>query len=272
MIAPALLVIASLAVTPPGRGRVPSASASQVEVCAAAIQAFDEAARIGGSDPTAARRLYEQARDGFESLVDDGVENGRLLYNLGNTYVRLGQIGQAIACYRRAERLIPGDPQLAENLRFARSLRQDQISPPATAAALRSLFFWHYGTPLALRSTLALAAFAAFWALMAARLFVRARHAALVWSARAVAVLTLTLACSVGLELYEQRTTRAGVITANNVVLRKGNGESYEPRFDHRFSDGVEFVLTEPPRGDWLHIALPDGKDGWIRSDQAELL
>jgi len=270
MIGPLVMSIALLAVTPE-RNRASLERASQYETCAAAIRSFDEASKLGARDPTAARRLYEEARRGFQSLVDDGVENGRLYYDLGNTYVRLGQVGKAITCYRKAERLIPGDPQLNENLRFARSLRQDQISPPATAAALRSLFFLHFNTSQALRSRIGLIAFAAFWALMAVRLFIGSRPASLVWATRGAAFLTVVLACSIAWDWYDARTM-AGVVTSENVVLRKGNGEAYEPRFDHRFSDGVEFVLTEPPRGEWLHIQLPDGKDGWIRRDQAELL
>lgn len=270
MIAPLMLTVALMTVTPE-RSRTSVERASQIETCAAAIRSFDEASKLGARDPTAARRLYDESRRGFQSLVDDGIENGRLYYDLGNTYVRLGQVGKAIASYRKAERLIPGDAQLNENLRYARSLRQDQISPPATAAALRSLFFWHFDTSLVTRSKIGLIAFAAFWGLMAVRLFVRGRPASLVWATRGVAALTIALACSIAWDRYDARTM-AGVVTSENVVLRKGNGEAYEPRFDHRFSDGVEFVLTEPPRGEWLHIQLPDGKDGWIRKDQAELL
>ncbi len=244
----------------------------QVRVLADALGTFDEAARIAARDPRRASELYQIAAAGFEALVADGVRNGRLFYNLGNTYIRLGRIGKAIACYRRATALMPDDPNLRENLRFARTLRQDQIAPPETATAVRSLLFWHYGISMRWRSHLALAAYVAFWVLMAAGLLARGRPAALLWASRAAGLTALLLGASVLIESYSRSATQAGVLITDGVVLRKGNGEAYEPQYDYRFSDGLEFELVEPTRGDWLHIRLPDDKDGWVRSDQVELI
>lgn len=261
-----------LALSAGGISAAPNSVEHQRQLLAAAKHAYDEAAGIGARDPDAARRNYEDAARNFESLIDSGVENGKLYYNLGNTYVRLGRIGKAIACYRRAEKLSPGDANLAENLRYARSLQQDRIAQPATADALRYLLFWHYATPLNLRAWIGATAYIALWILLAVGLYFRPRPAALKWATAACAVLAVSLAASVGFDLYNANHSRAGVLTADNVLLRKGNGDSYEPRFDYRFSDGVEFTLDEPPRGDWLHVRLADGKDGWIRRDQADLL
>jgi len=262
-----LLAAATTGISPaPG-----STIEQQRQTLAAARQAFDDAAKIGSRDPDAARRGYEDAARGFQSVIDSGIENGRLYYNLGNTYVRLGRIGKAIACYRRAERLIPGDANLAENLRFARSLQQDRIAQPATADALRYLLFWHYSIPLTQRAWFGATAYIATWVLLMLGLWLRPRPALLKWATAGCAVVALTLAASVGFDLFVH-DARAGVLTADNVILRKGNGDSYEPRYDYRFSDGVEFTLDEPPRGEWLHVRLSDGKDGWIRRDQAELL
>ena len=72
-----------------------------------------------------------------QGLIDDGVDNGKLYYNLGNAQLQIGDLGQAIVSYRRAERLIPNDSNLRENLRFARSLCRNQI-PTATGRAARA--------------------------------------------------------------------------------------------------------------------------------------
>jgi hypothetical protein len=43
------------------------------------------------------------------------------LYNLGNSYARMGKPGMAILNYERASLLAPGDPDVQTNLRFVRA-------------------------------------------------------------------------------------------------------------------------------------------------------
>ena len=44
-----------------------------------------------------------------------------MLFNWGNALFKSGQLGRAIAVYRRAEALSPRDPDLRANLQFARN-------------------------------------------------------------------------------------------------------------------------------------------------------
>ena len=92
-----------------------------------------------------------------------GRGNGFLLYNIGNTYLRLGDVGRAILHYREAQRFIPSDPSLRQSLRHARSLRRDRIETDAAVSVLRLVFFWHHAWPLQLRVTLFLAAANVLW-------------------------------------------------------------------------------------------------------------
>ena len=50
---------------------------------------------------------YQGAADIFEKLIDQGATNGYLYYNLGNTYMRLGNTGSAILNYVRARSFLP---------------------------------------------------------------------------------------------------------------------------------------------------------------------
>ena len=65
-----------------------------------------------------AATLYSQA------IQQDGISAG-LLYNLGNTYYKLGKDGEAMLCYERARKLDPGNKEINENLNFLRSKVQD---------------------------------------------------------------------------------------------------------------------------------------------------
>src|SRR5262249_50947196 len=87
----------------------------------------------------AANKLYEQgkfneAASAYEKLVQSGQVSAALYFNLGNAFFKAGQVGRAIAEYRRAEQLTPRDPDLRANLQFARK----QIQGPTLAASR-----WH---------------------------------------------------------------------------------------------------------------------------------
>jgi uncharacterized protein YgiM (DUF1202 family) len=53
------------------------------------------------------------------------------------------------------------------------------------------------------------------------------------------------------------------VIAEDNVILRKGNGLSYPPRYEQPVNRGVEARLRYE-RGDWLQIELAGGEVGWV--------
>src|SRR5262245_64763429 len=71
------------------------------------------------SDFDAANKLYEQGRfseaaAAYEKLLKAGAPPEAIHFNLGNAWFKAGQIGRAIAEWRRAERSSPRDP----NVRF----------------------------------------------------------------------------------------------------------------------------------------------------------
>jgi hypothetical protein len=233
----------------------------------AALEAFDRGSALINIQPEEALGAFRAARDGFESAAGV-IENGPLYYNLGNTYMRLQQVGKAIAAYRKAERLIPGDEQLSANLQYARKLRRDQIEAEGEKTFLQTVFYLHYRFPVGTRVGIALSAYVAFWLAM----LIRLRKPILVpkWIAATLAVVWLTLGVSVAVSMRDAGQITDGVLVNNDVTVRKGNGETYEPQFDRPLHEGVEFkVLTR--RGGWVRMELPDGNRGWIRQSDAIL-
>jgi tetratricopeptide (TPR) repeat protein len=237
---------------------------------------FEAAIAMKNHSSPEARRLYRQALAGFQSLVDSGVHNGKLFYNIANTQLRLGDVGRAVVNYRRAQRLNPGDAQNQKNLEFARSLVEMKFPKPAAGAMIETLFFWHYDTSLAARTRAALFGYALFWtAALGMRLLPR-RPPGLGWALLAIGLFTVAVGGSAAWQRISANDLVEGVLTTDHVVLRKGNGEYYDPQFDRPLPQGVEFRLrTSRPDVDgavWYHVELPDGKDGWLRAEQAEII
>ena len=233
-----------------------------------AIRSFNRGSALLKSAPEEALVAFRAAHDRFHAVAHAGIENGRLYYNLGNTHLRLGEIGAAIADYRRAKRLIPGDERLEANLRFARSLRLDNIADSGKRTLLRTLLFGHYSWPLHTRRNFALIAYSLFWLALAIRLI--SPNPLLRYMGVICLVGWVSLGASVAVELHARSHVNEGVLISSEVVVRKGDGEAYEPQFTEPLHQAVEFKVIEHRHG-WIHIELPDGNRGWVRERDAEL-
>jgi tetratricopeptide (TPR) repeat protein len=234
-----------------------------------ANRAFEQAL----TSPTSqdAQGYYQQAITGYEQLIAAGIHNAKLYYNLGNAYFRLNDLGHAILHYRRGLRLEPGNRRLQANLSYARSQRLDQIevSGQPQHALLPQLFFWSDELSIPAQWTLALLGYGLAWGCAFAHLIWR--RASLLWGLAGTIFFCLIFASSAWLTQSQHTTRPAGVIVAEEVVVRKGNGESYTPQLPQPLHAGTEFVVLEA-RGSWLAIQLDNGTSGWIRRGSAALL
>jgi len=220
---------------------------------------FEEAQRNFLAAQT--KQDYLEAAARFRALSERGVTSGALLYNEGNCYVKSGRWGEAIAAYRRAVRYRPRDPYLKDNLAYALSIAGQPVTE--SRSLLDHVLFWQgwtsYGEKFGL---LSLAATLAMLAALLSRLGGRGVPA-LRRTAWVLLVLTVLLGWSATLQAHDVERVQHGVVTAADVVARKGDAESYEPAFSTPLHAGAEFVVLEHRR-DWLHIKLPGDLEGWI--------
>jgi len=249
--------------------RAAMSDAERREVLDAALLAFDRGTELSRQSSAQAAASYRECVKGLEALVADGVRNGKLYYDLGNAYLQLGQIGNAIANYRRAERLIARDPQLQANLAFARSLCRNQIRPAGGKAALHTVLFWHYDTSLPARFWTAFLAYVLFWVMLMGRSLSRAP--AWGYAATALFVVWLAAGTSTAVDWIERSRTIAGVTVTDDIVVRKGNGDGYEPQFLEPLHEGVEFTVIDERPG-WYKIELADGSTGWLKRGQVVII
>ena len=232
---------------------------------------FRQANDLSGSDPKQAEALYDKAILRFSGMIEQGrIANWALFYNIGNAHLLKGDLGRAILNYRRAQRLGGFNADVEKNLIFARSRRIDRIVPRAKKKVLQTLFFWHYDIDSRSRLMLACGLWAAtciagaigFWRPLGRFL----RGVAIV-----SAIIALLLAGSVMIDFYRGGRNVEGVIVADSVIARQGDGQNYPASFTEPLHSGTEFRQLDVRSG-WRRIELADGTKGWIPSDAAETI
>jgi tetratricopeptide (TPR) repeat protein len=235
-----------------------------------AEQLFRRAMELDRTDPDAAKAYYQEAILHYEAIVKNGgVRNGKLYYNAGNAYFRLGDTGRAILNYKRAEIFMRNDGNLRQNLDYARNRRADRIELRQKEKVLKTLFFIHYDLPSRMKLVVFAISFGALWISAGARLFLKSG-----WLKIAIAVSAVASAvflASLVVDAANLARTPEGVITAEETIGRMGDADTYQPSFKEPLHAGSEFRLLEKRPG-WWRIELENGDRTWISDGAAELV
>lgn len=72
--------------------------------------------------------LLDQAIDGYNQILDLGIVNADVYYNLGCAYLKNDQLGKAILYLERAVELKPFNRDFKHNLNIAHDLKEDDFS------------------------------------------------------------------------------------------------------------------------------------------------
>ncbi|MEE9369043.1 MAG: hypothetical protein V3V05_09285 [Pontiella sp.] len=214
--------------------------------------------------------MYAEAAQQYEYLVvEEGVRNGNLYYTLGNSWFMADETGRAILSYRRAEQYLPGNADVQHNLNTALQMRIDLIPRKELHPLAARLFGWHFNTSTSVRWW----GFTLCWLLL---------WGAWIWMSRSskkearitvitAGILSIALLASLVTESILERRNEPGVLTAKEVLTRKGDSTMYAPAFLEPLHAGTEFQRLED-RGAWWHIRLADGQTCWIPSTAAETI
>jgi len=202
----------------------------------------------------------------YQKALDCGFQPGGLFYNLGNAYYRSGQVGRAIACYRRAQRLLPRDSDVVENLETARAQTVDHLAVQEVPGAVRAfLCIYYYLSPdeclWALNFFLL-----AFFAALSVWYFAPA--AGLKRLAIVLGLCVAALGAAGGVHLYVGHAGAEAVVLADNVPGRSGPAESATQLFV--LNSGTE-VAVAGREGAWVKVAVAD-KKGWVPASLLEVL
>lgn len=219
-------------------------------------------------------RLYEQgkfreAATAYQQLVSAGQVSATVYYNLGNAWFKAGQLGRAVAAWRRAQELAPRDPNVRFNLNFARKQVTGSDIPPSDA--------WKrwFGRLTVNEWTIVAAVLFWLWFLL---LIIREVRPSLRPGLRTATVIAAIAAVAsmarLGFTTYYEGARREAVVIVPQTVVRLGPLD--DSRVHYQLRDGAEIVVLDEkrlnPNESWLQVRDGSRRVGWLKRDQVALL
>jgi len=215
-----------------------------------------------------ANKLYAEgkfaaAAAAYEKILQSGAVSPALWFNFGNAEFKTGNLGKAIAAYRRAELLAPRDDEVRANLGFVRN----QVTGPT----LRKSRWEDWLDTLSLNEWTTLAA-GAFWLTFILFAVGQIRPA---WRPRlrgltsGVIVLAILSCAGLGAATAIHFTKQTAVVIAAEATARSGPFTEAQDAF--QVHDGAELAALDR-RDNWLQVADGSGRIGWLPAKQVEIL
>jgi tetratricopeptide (TPR) repeat protein len=206
---------------------------------------------------------FSDAANTYEKILASGAASPNLLFNYGNAEFKSGNLGKAIAAFRRAELLMPRDSEIRANLAFVRNQVQ--------GATVRESFWQNWFGNLSLNEWTIFAIFA-FWLtflLLAAKQIRPALASKLKGATWIFAALTIFSGTVLGVQAANHFTKQTAVVISAQATARSGPFDDAQSAFTAR--DGAELSVLDQ-HGDWVQVADGSGKTGWLPAKQVEIL
>ena len=216
----------------------------------------------------------EKALEGYNKLISLGVKNGYLFYNLGNTYFRLGQLGQSILWYERALLYLPRFHDLQVNYDYARGMLADEEFRAPEYSGTLGFLVSVYGE-LNLRECLLITA-GLFWILAGlwiARMgFPTSLRGTWVSIPCWIVGIAFILFClSSTLKIVQNETIIEAIVRVPAVEVKTGPGEDFSTSFSLHEGTKVRQVQIQ---GNWVRVLLPSNTSftGWMPQSTIEAI
>lgn len=215
------------------------------------------------------RAFFNEALAGYLSLERTShphMGDGKLYYNIANTYFQLGEYPLSIYYYQLARKLRPRDERITANLATA----EKSLGVPSREqeAPFRHLFFFYsyFSTPERLQ-IFSLATLIAFFAL-SVQIWKPQRFARRL-AAGSVCVASVFL----GTLLYSYYVAPIDAIVLKSSDLYKGAGSYYARVLDKPLPSGVAIeVLESLENGQWVKVTTSDGTLGYLPSEVIKVI
>ena len=204
---------------------------------------------------------YELAVENFQQLEQDFTHEF-LYLNLGNSYYRMGEIGNAIWAYEKAHSISPRDQDIIYNLNFVRSQVKDRIVPPDSF-----FLFSLYKAALDKTTTLDIIILGGFLFIAISLIYIIKSYFFINEKIKVFFNYALTLCLSILIwmsfdKYWNISDINEAIVISSSIDVRSApivRGENVV----FRIHEGTKAQITTSEPG-WYEIILLDGKKGWV--------
>ena len=216
------------------------------------------AASLDDAHRAFAEGKYRESTQDYQAVLAEKGYSAPVLFDLGNSLFREGNLAQAILAYKRAQFLAPGDLDIAANLQYTQKKAGVAIAEPQWSDKL---------TGIMSASGWAWLGFAA-WTVLCVSLFLRRilpQQRSLLSLSTMAAILVLAVAIAV--MVNSSRELNQAVVVAKNAAALISPFPAAQTEFTP--APG-ETVTVQKAYNDFLLVTDRAGHNGWIAKAQVE--
>ena len=241
----------------------------QTILLAEANEAYQTASQAKVDDAAEANSGFALAAQKYQTLVDSGINNSDLYFNLGNAYLQSNSIGRAIANYKRAQKLRPFDRRVHRNLSFAMTLTNNSNSNVTAAVGIdfRLVGNWLMQVPTTVWLTWLSIGWIGLCLIIISRLC-RPRRQLHYLTISAILILSVAGGLLIASAAVANPFPTAVVVGCEAPVYQ-GDGEEFPQLTNIAMKEGDSVHIIQR-RGDWLQIRSASGQQGWTKAELLE--
>ena len=205
---------------------------------------------------------YQKAQEEYMKLMNEGVKNFELFYNLGNTYFKLNDLGNARFYYEKAAKFEPLNKELNENITMLMASMKDkeEVERSFVETLLRKIYYTlsiNFLGVLVLISFIIMMAFVVILIMSRSAMLKRIVKIFLVIFAVIFFIVTVIEV----MRIRDFYADDSAVILDETVIAFSGPSEDFPQVFT--IHEGLK-VSIEKYDNDWVLIKLPSGNGGWV--------
>lgn len=206
---------------------------------------------------------YQEAIVAYEAILKSGQESAEVYFNLGNCYYKLNQVAPSIYNFEKALLLHPNDPEIQNNLAFAKKMAIDEIqeTPKVGFSKIIQDFTssFHYDTwawiaiVLSVWFLLSFLGYYFSYTTLLKRIF---------FSGMVIFALTILVALFAG--FFEQNSAQKdnpAIVFAAVIAVKSEPNATSQDAFTLHAGTKVQILETI---GNYHKIQLADLKEGWM--------